>query len=278
MHANESFKKTRKDRFNIGYVETKVETLNECWQHIFAKYHELLLLISSKDNPEDNNAEYETIVDEYHDAKFLMEEKIEELNAVKGNHRNEDTDNQQQGTVTQTGHLRLPRIPLPTFNGDYSAWVSFRDQFQSIIDNQPDLPAVQKLFYLKASLEGEAANLLKHFQTTESNYAPAWQCLLERYENKRILINTQLKILFSQANVTSETAVGIKKLLDTTNETLQQLTNLGIISDTCIVNLHDGAKTTNRNTSSMGTREKQNTTASNVQRFENLSTGTFQDS
>lgn len=100
-----------------------------------------------------------------------------------------------------------------------------------MVDDQPNLPAVQKLFYLKASLQGEANNLLKHFQVTEANYGPAWNHLLERYENKRILINTQLKILFTQANITTETSNGIKKLLDTTNETLQQLNNLGVNSD-----------------------------------------------
>lgn len=216
-----------------------VSVLSNCWQNIFEKHHESLVkyIDSDKDLAYFTDGVYDSYEEEFYEAKFIMEEKLESLRIEKSaTDRLDGSINGSDEAVTnrslgQTGHLRLSRIPLPSFNGDYGFWISFRDQFQSMVDDQPNLPAVQKLFYLKASLQGEANNLLKHFQVNEANYGPAWNHLLERYENKRILINTQLKILFTQANITTETSYGIKKLLDTTNETLQQLNNLGVNSD-----------------------------------------------
>ncbi|XP_055543767.1 uncharacterized protein LOC129729280 [Wyeomyia smithii] len=53
-------------------------------------------------------------------------------------------------------HLRLPKIDLPKFNGDFSKWLSFRDTFSSIVHSNADIPIVAKLQYLLQSLQGEA--------------------------------------------------------------------------------------------------------------------------
>lgn len=258
-----NYKKAPGNRLTISYVESKLKTLEECWEKIFG-FHTILLAEEGDRNENEvlylNSNRYDDYEEEYYDAKYFMEEKLLELKpaaqkreivaaeaAVGGNIeagdmvggngaegrevRNEGMENFEQNNIpldNNGDHLRLPRIPLPTFNGEYGSWTSFRDQFKSMIDTQPRLPLVHRLFYLKSSLQGEAAQLLKHFQVTEANYQPAWQYLLSRYENKRILINTELKKLFEQPIMMTETVDGIKTLLDTTNDALQELNNLGI--------------------------------------------------
>lgn len=52
--------------------------------------------------------------------------------------------------------LNLPKVTLPTFDGSYDKWKSFRDQFYSMIINEPSLSNVQKLHHLFSCLKGEA--------------------------------------------------------------------------------------------------------------------------
>lgn len=42
-------------------------------------------------------------------------------------------------------HLRLPKIDLPKFDGDFSRWLSFRDTYSSMVHSNADIPTVAKL-------------------------------------------------------------------------------------------------------------------------------------
>lgn len=234
-----NFKK-KGQAMTIKYAETKLVSIKDCWKHIFENHHQLL--IAAMDNDPDakayiQNEIYEENEELFHSAQTLMQETIDGLRptalAIDVHSSTLNT------SVTQLNpeHIRLPSIPLPKFSGDYTDWTSYRDQFQSMIYNNERLTGVQKLHYLKSSLTGEAESLLRHVQITDANFLPAWKTLNERYENKRALINAQLKILLSQFSIHSESANGIKKLLDTTNDCMQQLTNLGIKLETwdCIL-------------------------------------------
>ena len=47
---------------------------------------------------------------------------------------------------------RLPKLQLSTFNGNYTEWQSFWDNFESVIDSNEDLSEIDKFSYLRASL------------------------------------------------------------------------------------------------------------------------------
>lgn len=104
----------------------------------------------------------------------------------------------------------------------------FRDLFKSLIHNNDCLDDVQKLHYLKTHLSGEAEVLLRHIPITNGNYAICWSQLENRYNNKKYLANGILKRFMSQRNVVTETSNALKELLDTSNECLHALKNLGI--------------------------------------------------
>lgn len=129
---------------------------------------------------------------------------------------------------THNNMVHLPKIQLPTFNGCYEDWPAFKDLFVSLVHNNPSLSNVQKLHYLKTSVTAEAELLLKHFKITSSNYLYAWDCLKARYGNKRLILNCTMKKLFNQKKMTTQSAVQLKGLLDTTTECLNSLRNLDI--------------------------------------------------
>lgn len=97
-------------------------------------------------------------------------------------------------TVINTSHssnassgetLRLPMIQPPTFNGSLEDWSSFIDTFNALFHNNAQLNDVQRLHYLKSSVMGSAADIIKKFSITAEHYSVAYNELVRQYEKKR---------------------------------------------------------------------------------------------
>ena len=87
-----------------------------------------------------------------------------------------------KGSKTSTQTLyKLPKLTLPTFNGDHTLWTGFWDVFEHIIDSHKELSDVQKFTYLKGQMEGEAAELIKGFKVEGISYAVAVDLLKTTY-------------------------------------------------------------------------------------------------
>ncbi|XP_028175834.1 uncharacterized protein LOC114364051 [Ostrinia furnacalis] len=142
------------------------------------------------------------------------------------------SNNDSNQPTIQAPNVKLPKVNIPIFSGKYSEWNTFRDLFQSLIHTNKTLGNAQKLLYLKGYLQGEAEQLLCNIPITDSNYEHCWGLLDERYNNKRYICHHILKRLLSQKNVTCESASGLKGLMDTTNDCLSALSNIGIDTST----------------------------------------------
>lgn len=132
----------------------------------------------------------------------------------------------QQGARGQ-GNTRLPKLELPQFDGTYIAWTTFKDMFKSMVTDQAGIANAQKLQYLKTSCKGEASDIVSEYQTIDANFDPAWDALEERFENRRMIISSHLKLLFDQPIMTTESAESLRLLLRTTQKSLRSLKSLG---------------------------------------------------
>ena len=65
---------------------------------------------------------------------------------------------------------RLPQINLPSFSGDFTAWLSFIDQFRSTVNDHDTQSPVPKLTYLKSGLTSHVFKLIMNLETTEIKY------------------------------------------------------------------------------------------------------------
>lgn len=126
------------------------------------------------------------------------------------------------------GVMKLPQINLKSFDGNYQNWLGFRDLYEQMIHNNKDISPVEKFTYLKTSINGDAAQLIKHMLPTANNYESAWTSISNRYNNGRRLVETYLRMMCNQPKVKSESAVALKKLHDTTLECIHAMTNLEI--------------------------------------------------
>ncbi|GFX71496.1 uncharacterized protein TNCV_2694841 [Trichonephila clavipes] len=152
--------------------------------------------------------------------KIILKEEMKKL--VNDN----NTKACQNIVNTNVNNIKLPRIELPVFTSNYIDWIFFRDLFLASVGNNSTLSDSQKLQYLKLSVKGEAATLLQSIQITNDNYKKAWNALTERYENEAEIINAALNKLVSQPILKQESASGLRKLIDTTQQCIDTLQTL----------------------------------------------------
>ncbi|XP_075157602.1 uncharacterized protein LOC142230865 [Haematobia irritans] len=115
-------------------------------------------------------------------------------------------------TTVQHSNFHLPACDTESFRGDYKSWPSFRDMFSAIYIQNSSLSKVQKLFHLRKKTEGEAHDIVKKCPLTNNGFDIAWSNLKDRFENKRMLVHSQLRVLFNLNAVSSESSEEIKCL------------------------------------------------------------------
>ncbi|XP_066581782.1 uncharacterized protein [Prorops nasuta] len=162
---------------------------------------------------------YERAITAYLTAEEYILEQIEILNGE-----------QVAPTTARQTHapsLKLPKLDLPKFSGDYSEWSTFYDSFKSMIHDNSTLPGVLKFQYLKACLQGEASSVIQSLAASHDSYLTAWNALIVRYTNERIITSNLLGKLTLILKVYSDNLISMKTLRDTTIVALDSLRKLG---------------------------------------------------
>ena len=85
------------------------------------------------------------------------------------------------GSATRNLH-HLPKMTLPTFEGDVLKFNAFWSIFNSAIHRRTDLSKQEKLSYLIPQLRGSAAQAIEGYDLTEDSYDLIVQRLKERFE------------------------------------------------------------------------------------------------
>ncbi|XP_045778087.1 uncharacterized protein LOC123875994 [Maniola jurtina] len=123
--------------------------------------------------------------------------------------------------------VKLPTINIPKYSGDCGNWLEFRDTFISLIHDNSSISNIQKFHYLRASLEGSAAQIICSLEFSASNYCLAWNALCERYDNTRLLVQNHIKAIFEHESIKKESASSLRVLIDMYNKNLRALQILG---------------------------------------------------
>ncbi|XP_043267664.1 uncharacterized protein [Venturia canescens] len=121
----------------------------------------------------------------------------------------------------------LPKIELPSFSGEYTQWIPFRDLFTSLVINNRALSDVERMHYLRASTTGEAAKLIASMAIEADSFSTAWETLTERYQNDRVLVTSHLDTLFKTAVIAPRSARDLHALVHSVTESYNSLRVLG---------------------------------------------------
>ena len=84
--------------------------------------------------------------------------------------------------------IQLPKIEVPTFDGNILSWRIFSEEFNSTIHSKTHLTDTDKLTYLRGTLkDGPAHHVVSGLMQTSESYMEAIRYLQERYDRPCIL-------------------------------------------------------------------------------------------
>ncbi|XP_050543053.1 uncharacterized protein LOC126906529 [Daktulosphaira vitifoliae] len=123
--------------------------------------------------------------------------------------------------------INLPPVTLPNFSGDYYEWSTFYDLFNNLIHTNTSLMPIQKFFYLRGSLSGDALNSIKCLSMSAENYTAAWETLTERFNNTKVIVQSHVKAICDMELLSSESAIKLRQFIDKLSNHIQSLRTLG---------------------------------------------------
>ncbi|XP_053968340.1 uncharacterized protein LOC128869760 [Anastrepha ludens] len=99
--------------------------------------------------------------------------------------------------------------------------------FTTCVIKDTALSNVQRMHYLKSSVQGEPEVMLRSFSVRDANFIIAWDLLQQRYDNTRRLVKSYLRNTVKLAAMPTESETSLRKLLDTVTESMRALQQLG---------------------------------------------------
>ena len=81
-----------------------------------------------------------------------------------------------------------------------------------MIHNDNKILFIDKYYYLRTYVKGEALDVVKDFPLTDASYLSAWKALKAFYENKRRLTNMYLQKLLSVKPMKGESHATLNKV------------------------------------------------------------------
>lgn len=203
---------------NICHIfQLRYKNIDQVYEEFEKQHSALIALIAVTENPD-------FAVDKEVRSSFMKQ--YFEVQSIYANLFPVNRENNLN--VVKSSNVQLPKISLPSFDGEYKEWPTFFDLFSSLIHRNLSLSNIEKFQYLMSSLSKEPLSLIKNIPLTEENYNNAFSTLTERYQNKRLLASTCWQEIYNAPKLTNESVHGLRKLLETFSENLAALEILGL--------------------------------------------------
>ena len=220
----ESYRKMEKAKFSTITAQICLDYLEVLWMQCLAQDDELSNH-TAIEVTYSQHQEHEIIAagDAYQQAHDYFTDVIQSLTPA--------ASSSVSTSSRSVGHAwELPPIPLPKFSGSYLEWLGFAELFHSLVIDNKSICDVERMYHLKASLEGEPASLVKHISLS-AKFETAWDVLKKRYENKHMLIHVHLDNILSTPPVNHNSVNDLTCLRNRTIGTLPILKSLGCATD-----------------------------------------------
>ncbi|KAK6021109.1 zinc knuckle, partial [Ostertagia ostertagi] len=115
---------------------------------------------------------------------------LETIISTLSTSQEKETEHAEHSSV---GHLdqtvQLPKLELPDFSGDMSAFPDFWELYSVAIHSNPTLSPATKFIHLKSKLKGKAKDLIASVRLSPENYQEAIDLLLSTYNRPQVLRN-----------------------------------------------------------------------------------------
>lgn len=226
-----NLKKEPAARRTKGFLRAKLREI-QCKYGDFKELHSQICKSISRSDRKNIPYFSKNTFDEIDDIQSQMEIKIEEwIDELQGPLPSVVVNfpaDAQINVHNRPDKIRLERIKIENFSGDLHKWMSFKGLYTTLVHENNDISNVEKFHHLISILSGDAKRLISHYNITAENYTAAWKSIQDRFDNRRILVNNEIKTLIDQPNITQESTTRIRSMLDMSQECLNSLRNLNI--------------------------------------------------
>lgn len=218
-----------KNQFDREALEAKIKNVTENYQIFKKSFAELSPQMVDEESQARVLNEEIDIEDNYTEiiaqTNRILKKLIEPSRMIENNIENNTEHNIEQ--MNSHFNIRLPEINLPTFDGSYENWPTFRDQFSTRIDKNSKLTEIDKFQYLQSSVTNRAAKLIDGITMTRENYKEAWKILQQKYDDSRRIISRHWEILFNLPPFIKNTPQATGDFVDSLRQHIRALKNLG---------------------------------------------------
>lgn len=152
--------------------------------------------------------ERETFENDYFDIRS----KIQEIINIGRTNNSTSNSSSSNSVPWAPNRARLPPITIPEFDGNLQNWEPYYDCFRSMIHEDSSYTAIQKFYYLRAGLSGQALDLVKSVPMTDANYEVAVQLLKQRYDNQGLVIQSHIRSLLEAPYVENPSSTELQAL------------------------------------------------------------------
>ncbi|KRZ98102.1 hypothetical protein T08_16093 [Trichinella sp. T8] len=187
-------------------LDGSAETRQICFAKLmdtWSRYEEIITKLL--DNATDQKSidvyteERETVCADIIEMKIQVENKERELGAQ---------EHKSTGSIpiSQAGssNVRLPKMEIKKFNGEYHDWQRFHDEFETTINSNSNLSPIEKFNYLRSLLSGNAETAIRGLTLNAVNYETALTILNEKFGDPQLLIEEHLKNLQNLPVITNQ--------------------------------------------------------------------------
>lgn len=106
------------------------------------------------------------------------------------------TDTPGSHTVSDASEVRLPKLDIPTFDGNIIHWTQFWEQFTISVHDRTNISNAEKIVYLQHALkDGSTRNAIEGLSNLGDNYDEAIKCLKTWFDRPRLIHCTHVQMI-----------------------------------------------------------------------------------
>ncbi len=131
-------------------------------------------------------------------------------------------------TVSDTTGVRLPKLDVPTFDGNIIHWTQFWEQFTISVHNRTNLSNAEKIIYLQHTLKDGSARSVIGLSNSGDNYDEAVKCLKSRFDILRLIHRTHVQTIVDTPALKEGNGKELRRLHDDIQQHVRALKTLGV--------------------------------------------------
>ena len=134
-----------------------------------------------------------------------------------------DAASEKETSKVHSG-VKLPKIEVPTFDGNILNWGHFWEQFTATVHAKEQLSDVDKLAYLQHALkDGTAKYTIEGLAQSSGSYKEAIDCLQKRYDRPRLIHQAHVRAIIDAAPLKDGHGRELRRMHDVVNQHLRAL-------------------------------------------------------